>query len=76
MFLLCVLSKDRCTRKSEDLQIIKEANNVLMTIAKMTTVALVENHHDLLIADILKMLIVIVLCNGTIQLLDSGNDNL
>ena len=42
----CIFGKDRCSRKAKNSGIIEELHNLLMTIPKMTTMTLIENHHD------------------------------
>ncbi len=74
--LFCIFHKYRSSCKTKDLQVVKEADNILMAISKLATVAFVENHNNFLIANVLQMFIVIISCYSRIQLLDSCNDNL
>ena len=46
MSIHCIFGKDRCSRKTKNLGIIKELHNLFMAIPKMTTVTLIKNHHD------------------------------
>ena len=75
MLLLCVLGKNRSTRKAEYLQVLEEVNNVLVAISEVAAMTLVEDHHNLLVAHLLQMLIIVVACYCAIQFLDSCNDN-
>ena len=75
VFLLRILYKNRSPCKTENLEVTEEAHYVLVTIPKMRTVALIENHDNLLVPDFLKMLVVIVSRYGTIQFLDCRNDD-
>ena len=69
--LLGIFGKDRCTCKTKYLKIIKELHDVLMAISKMTTVAFIEYHHYLLVSYLLKVLVIIITSDSTIQLLNS-----
>ena len=74
--LLCILSKDRCTGETEYLQVSEEMYNVLVALSKMAAVALIKDHHNLLVTHALDALAVVVLLDRRIQLLDGCEDNL
>ena len=76
MLLLCILGKNRSTRKTKYLKVSEEAYDVLVAISEVASVALIKDHHNLLVAHLLQMLIIVVACYCAIQFLDSCNDNL
>ena len=67
-----ILDEYRCTGKAEYLKVVEEIDDILMTFSEMASVTLIKNHHYLFVAHILNMSVVIVFCNRTIELLDSG----
>ena len=75
-FLLCILCEDRCAGETEYLQVSEEMYNVLVALSKMAAVALIKDHHNLLVTHALDALAVVVLLDRRIQLLDGCEDNL
>ena len=73
--LLGVLNKNGSAGESEYLEIAEEIDDVLVAFAKVATVALVENHDELLVPQFLNPLVVEVLLNGGIQFLDGCKDD-
>ena len=76
LILFGVLNKDRSSCKAEDLVILKEIDNILMTFSKLATMTFIKNHHYLLVPESLKMLIIIIFLYGTVQFLDSRYNDL
>ena len=73
MLLFGILYKYRSTCESEDLKVTEEFDNIFMAITKMTTMTFIKNHHNFLMAYFLKILVIVIFCNSTIQLLNSSN---
>ena len=76
LILLGILNKDRSSCKAEDLVILEEIDNILMTFSKLATMTFIKNHHNLLVPESLKMLIIIIFLYGTVQFLDSRYNDL
>ena len=73
--LFGIFLKDGCSCESEYLQMIEEFHNIFVAITEVTSVTLIEYHHYVLLPYFLQIFIVIILGDGTIQLLNGGNDN-
>ena len=76
MFLFRILGKDRCACKTEYLEVVEELDDVFVAISEMASVTFIKNHHNLLIAYLLQMFVVVVPCYSTIQFLDGGDNYL
>ena len=76
LILFCIFNKDWSSCETEDLMVPEEADDILMALSKLTTVALVKDHYYLLIPESLKMLVIIIFLDGTVQFLDSRYDDL
>ena len=76
MSIYGIFSKNRSTRKTEYLGIIKELHNLLMAVPEMTAMALVKYHHDTRVADSVYFVAIPCLANCGIQFLNGGDDNL
>ena len=72
--LLGVFSKDGSSRESKDLEISEETDYVFMTFSEMAAVALIEDHHKLLVLKFLNTLVIEIFLDGGIELLD-GSEN-
>ena len=76
MLLSGIFRKDRCSGKSEHLEIVKESDYILVAVTEVGAVTFIEYHHHLLVSYILKVFVVIVLRDGTVKLLNCGDDDL
>ena len=76
MFLSGVFPKNRCSGKSENLEIVKETDYIIMAITEVRAVTFIENHHDLLVTNVLQVLVVVVFRDRTVQFLYGGDDDL
>ena len=72
----CIFCKNRSSGKTEYLGIIEELHNLLMTLPEVTAVALIKYHHDTGVAYRIYLAAVPYLTYGSIEFLNSGNDNL
>ena len=71
----CILRKDRSTRKTEYLGIVKELHYSFVTFPKVASVALIEYHNNARVAYCFYLVTVPSLADGSIEFLDSSNDN-
>ena len=76
MTINCILCKYWSSGKSEYLGIIEELHNLLMTLPEVTAVAIIKYHHDTGVAYRIYLAAVPYLTYGSIEFLNSGNDNL
>ena len=75
VLLFGILDEDRRTRKSENLQVVEEVDDIFVAVAEVTAVAFVENHYDFFIPNLLQMPVVVIFRDGTIELLNRGDDD-
>ena len=73
--LLGVFREDRCTGESEYLEVPEEVDDIAVAFSEVAAVALVENHHELFVPQVLNPLVVEVFLDGGIQLLDGREDD-
>ena len=76
MTINCILCKYWSSGKSEYLGIIEELHNLLMTLSEVATVTFIEYHHDTGVAYRIYLAAIPCLAYGSIEFLNSGNDNL
>ena len=75
MFIfISIVCKNVCTSKAEHLAICEKLFDAFVRIAKLRTVALVENENNPFIFQISHFLFVLQFANGCIEFLNGGNN--
>ena len=75
MFLFGIFNKNGRTRETENLKIVEEFHDVFVALTEMASVTFIKYHDNFLIAHALNTLVIVVTGDGTVQFLNSRNDN-
>ena len=73
---MAIVIKDRCACKTEHLRIVEELFDIAMGFTKLTAMTFIEDKHDFFIPKIVDVFAIFIGADGTIQLLQCGDDEL